>query len=131
MTLIEIKVEMGRVADALERIEFLLERLAYPPSSPQAPVQQATLDDLHIVTPEDHQRMAEEQQAFAERHQVVPGSPAMAQALIDWEEAQRNLYGNHWQAPQDWKAVFVAAERDRSGRTGAVPAPEAADAAPG
>ena len=110
MALFEIKVELNRVAEALERIVYLLERLVYPPPAGEVKVQQATLDDLHIITPEDQGRIAEEQAAFAERYQVVPGSPAFSQALQEWEEEQRSIYGENWQAPEDWRAIWLAVE---------------------
>lgn len=78
MTLVELKVDLGRVADSLEKIVFLLEKLVFPPPPADVKVTQAKLDDLHIVTPEDTERMREEQAEFAERYQVVPNSPAMA-----------------------------------------------------
>ena len=111
MTLVDLHVDMGRVADALEKIVFLLEKLVFPPAPREVPAYQATLDDLHIVTPEDHERNAQEQMAFAERYRVVPGSEAMAQALADWEDEQRSIHGEAWQAPEDWRTIFAAAGR--------------------
>src|SRR5215471_15281185 len=111
MTLVELHVEINRVADALEKIVFLLEKLVFPPTNPPVSVQQSTLDDLHIVTPQDHQRNLEEQAAFAERYRVVPGSEAFTYALQLWEEEQRSIYGEAWEAPQDWRTIFAAAER--------------------
>jgi hypothetical protein len=122
MTLIEVKVELSRVADSLERLVFLLERLVYPPLPANIHVHQATLDDLKVVTPDDIERMTREQQAFAERYQVVPGSEAMTEALQDWEEAQKRLYGENWQAPEDWKTIFAVADIHRGGGTPAGPA---------
>jgi len=107
MTLVELHVDLSRAADALEKIVFLLEKLAFPPPAAEVEVHQATLDDLHIVTPEDQERIAQEQLAFAERYRVVPGSEAFARELAAWEEEQRSLHGQDWQAP-DWAAVFAA-----------------------
>jgi hypothetical protein len=129
MTLVEVHVELSRVADNLEKLVFLLEKLVFPPPPADLPVQQATLDDLHIVTQEDHVRMAQEQMAFAERYRVAPGSEAFAHALQLWEEEQRSIYGEAWEAPQDWRAIFAAAERShRAYRdSGAPAAAETAD----
>jgi hypothetical protein len=125
MTLLELHVDVARVADALERIAFLLERLVFPPSPADVKVHQATLDDLHTVTPEDIARMGAEQMEFAERFRVVPGSPAMMQALQDWEAEQRSLYGKDWQAPEDWRTILAAARgsvREFAGEAAAAPA---------
>lgn len=131
MALIELHVELTRVADSLEKIVFLLEKLVFPPPPAAPSVRQSTLDDLHIVTAEDHQRMTEEQAAFAERYQVVPGSEAMAQALQAWEDEQRSVYGETWQAPEDWKTIFAAAERaHRADRKPAGPGSAVAAEAP-
>jgi hypothetical protein len=123
MTLIELHADMSRVADALERIVFLLEKLAFPPLPADIKVHQADLDDLHITTAEAHQRMLDEQQAFAESRQVVPGSEAFMREVINWEREQIELYGKDWKAPQDWKAIFAraagAAEPARTGRADA------------
>lgn len=131
MALVELTTDLTRVADALERIAFLLDRLVYPPLAADVKeVHQATLDDLHVVTPEDLERINEEQVAFAQRYRVVPGSEAMALALKAWEDEQRSVYGETWQPPEDWRTVFAAAGRgqsggDRGAASGA--APEAAD----
>lgn len=111
MTLLELHVDVARVADALERIVFLLEKLVFPPRPADVKVHQATLDDLHTVTPEDVARMGAEQMEFAERFRVVPGTPAMSQAVQEWEAEQRSLYGEDWQAPEDWRTIFAAAAR--------------------
>lgn len=117
MTLVELHVDLARVADSLEKIVFLLEKLVFPPVPAEVKVHQASLDDLHTVTPEDVARIEAEQMEFAERFRVVPGSPAMGQVLQEWEAEQRSLYGENWQAPEDWKTIVAAAERsDRSGR---------------
>jgi len=109
MTLVELHVDLSRTADALERIAFLLEQLAFPPKAQAAPVIQATVDDLHTVSPEDYASMRAEQMAFAERYRVVPGSEAFARELAAWEQEQRSLHGEAWQAP-DWAAVFAATQ---------------------
>lgn len=128
MTLLELHADVGRVADALEKIVFLLEKLVFPPPLGDVKVEQATLDDLHIVTEEDVIRMREEQQAFAERYQVVPNSPAEAQALIYWEEQQRSIYGEEWKAPDDWRAIMAQAGRESGpGRAQAEAAAQTAD----
>jgi hypothetical protein len=114
MTLVDLHVDVGRVADALEKIVYLLEKLAFPPSPAPAQVQQATLDDLHIVTADDHQRIQEQWIAFAERYRVVPGSDAFFRELVGWEEEQRSIHGQEWQAP-DWAAAFTAAARSAGG----------------
>lgn len=118
MPLVEWHVEMNRVADALERIAYLLERLVYPPLPADIQVQQATLKDLHFITPEDHARITEEQAAFAARYQVVPGSEAFADALAEWEREQRSLYGENWQPPDDWRSIFREAAEGAGGRAG-------------
>ena len=111
MTLVELHVDVARVADALERLVFLLEKLVFPPAPANPQVRQSTLDDLHTVSEADIARMQTEQQDFAERYRVVPGSPAMMQAIKQWEAEQRSLYGEEWQAPEDWRAILAAAER--------------------
>lgn len=126
MTLIELKVDLSRIADSLERVVFLLERLVFPPPPADVKVQQSTLDDLHIITPEGQQRITEEQAAFAERYRVVPGSEAFAQALADWEVEQRSLYGETWEAPEDWRTILREADRAGGARrepAGSVPHP--------
>jgi hypothetical protein len=112
-SLIQFNIDITRVADSLERLVFLVEKLVFPPPPPELKVQQATLDDLHTVSPEDLARIQAEQMEFAERFRVVPGSPAMMQALADWEAEQRSLYGEAWEAPQDWRSILAAAERTR------------------
>ena len=116
MTLVELHVDVARVADALERIVFLLEKLVFPPAPAEVKVQQATLDDLHSMSEEDYARIQAEQAAFAERYRVVAGSPAMMQALVEWEDEQRSLYGKEWKAPDDWRSILAAVERSGSVR---------------
>jgi|SRR5215471_20543225 len=111
MTLLELHMDVARVADALEKIVFLLEKLVTEPPAADIRVQQSTLDDLHDASPEQIGRMQAEQQEFAERYRVMPGSPAMMQALVDWENEQRMLYGEKWQAPADWRSILAAIER--------------------
>jgi len=117
MTLVEFHADVSRLADALERIVFLLEKLVFPSAPADVQVHQATLDDLHVFTPEDQARIVAEQAAFAERYRVTPGSPAMMEALRDWEAEQRSVYGEEWQAPDDWRTILAAA---RAGVPGAV-----------
>lgn len=111
MTLVELHVDVARVANALEKIAELLEKLVTEPPPADIQVQQSTLDDLHDTSPEQIVRIQAEQQEFAERYQVMPGSPAMMQALVDWENEQRMLYGEEWQAPNDWRSILAAIER--------------------
>ena len=111
MTLVELHVDIARVADALERIVFLLDKLVFPVPAEPVTVQQATLDDLHITTEEDVVRMRAEQEELAERFRVTPGSPAMMQALVAWEDQQRSIHGQEWKAPEDWRAIFAGIER--------------------
>lgn len=119
MTLVELHVDLARVANALDRIAELLEKLAIPPIPADIKVHQATLDDLHTVSEADLIRMQAEQLAFAERYRVAPNSPAMSEALRDWEEQQRSIHGEGWQPPEDWKAIYAAAGggavRERAG----------------
>lgn len=122
MTLVDLHVDMGRVADALEKIAFLLEKLAYPPLPADLKVIQATLDDLHVVSEDDILRQQAEQMAFAELHRVVPGSEAYDQELINWQKQQRNIHGEKWEAP-DWAEAFI---RAAGGRPHREPADEAA-----
>lgn len=114
MSLIDIRVDMGRVADALEKIVFLLEKLVFPPPPADVKVHQATLDDLHTTGEADIARMQADQMDFAEKFRVVPGSPAMRQALVDWEDQQRSIHGEEWKAPEgeEWRSIFAAAQRD-------------------
>src|SRR5215471_3003867 len=102
MTLLELHMDVARVANALEKIAELLEKLVTEPPPADIQVQQSTLDDLYDASPERIGRMQAEQQEFAERYRVTPGSPAMRKALMDWEAEQRMLYGEKWQAPKDW-----------------------------
>jgi len=111
MTLVELHVDVARVANALEKIAELLEKLVCEPPEADIQVQQSTLDDLHDASPEQIVRIEAEQQEFAERYRVMPGSPAMMQALVDWENEQRMLYGEKWQAPNDWRSILAAIER--------------------
>lgn len=113
MTLVELHLDVARIGDALEKIALLLEKLAFePPPREDVKVHQATLDDLHTTSEEDVQRMQAEQMDFAERYRVLPGSPAMMQALVDWEDQQRSIHGENWQAPDDWRSILAAIERD-------------------
>ena len=107
MTLLEFHADLSRVADSLEKIAYLLEKIAFPPPPTDVQVHQATLDDLHVVSPEDVEHMQAEQAEFAERYRVVPNSPAMAREIMAWEAEQRKLYGKDWEAPEDWKAIFA------------------------
>ena len=126
MTLLELTVDVGRVADALEKIVFLLEKLVIPPLPADVRVDQASLDDLHIITPEDTVRMAEEKMRFGELHRVVPGSEAFDDELLRYEAEQKELHGETWKAPT-WAAVFT--EAARGGRTARQPADDTAAAA--
>jgi hypothetical protein len=110
MTLFELHVDLSRVANALEKIAHLLEKLVILPLPADVKVTQATLDDLHIVTPEDVERMSAEAQRFAEIHRVVPGSEAFTRELLDWEAEQKELNGETWKAP-DWAEIFASARR--------------------
>lgn len=112
MTLFELHVDVGRIADALEKIVFLLEKLVYPPKPPEVKVEQATLDDIHYPSEEEYIRQMAEMQEFAARYHVVPGSEAFGEALLMWEEEQKRLYGDEWQPPKDWRSVFAQAERE-------------------
>lgn len=123
MTLLELHVDVGRIADALEKIVFLLEKLVIPPLPAGVRVTQATLDDLHIVAPEDVARMAEDQQRFAEVHRVVPGSEAFDAELLAWEAEQKKVHGQDWKPP-DWAEILTAA--NGGGRGVREPAPAAA-----
>lgn len=107
MTLLQVSVDLARVADALEKIVFLLEKLTLPPQPADVQVHQATVEDLHVVSPEDVERITAEQADFAERYRVVPNSPAMAREIMAWEAEQRKLYGEEWKAPEDWKGIFA------------------------
>lgn len=111
MTLVEFHVDVGRIADALEKIVYLLEKLVIPPLPADVKVAQATLDDLHIVTPEDTARMKEDQMRFAAIHRVVPNSEAFDAAVLDWEAEQRELHhGEDWKPP-DWAEILASASR--------------------
>lgn len=111
MTLVEFHVDVGRIADALEKIVYLLEKLVIPPLPADVKVTQATLDDLHIVSPEDVAKMAQDQARFAEIHRVVPGSEAFDAVLLDWEAEQRELHhGEDWKPPP-WAEILAAASR--------------------
>jgi hypothetical protein len=109
MTLLEFHADLTRVADSLEKIAFLLEKLVFPPTPADVRVHQATLDDLHVVSPEEVERIQAEQDQFAAAHRVVPGSPAMSREIQAWMEEQKRIHGDEWQAPQDeeWKAIFA------------------------
>ena len=109
MTLLEFHADLTRVADSLERIASLLEKLVFPPQPADVQVHQATLDDLHVVSPEDVERIHAGQAEFAERHRVVPNSPAMDREILAWIEEQKRIHGEQWEAPQDeeWKAIFA------------------------
>jgi hypothetical protein len=107
--LLELHADVSRVADALEKLVFLLEKLVFPPQPPEIKVQQATLDDLKTVSEDDIIRMREEQTEFARRYQVMPNSPAFAQALFDWEAQMRGVYGERWEPPQDWRTIISQA----------------------
>jgi hypothetical protein len=114
MTLLELHADFSRVADALEKIVFLLEKLVFPPPPADVKVRQATLDDLHTTSEEDIAWMQADQKEFAERFGVVPGSPAMMQVMVDWEDQQRSIHGEDWQRPdkEAWRSIFAAAQRD-------------------
>lgn len=128
MTLVELHVDVGRIADALEKIQFLLEKLVFTPAPADVKVQQATLDDLHIITPDDLARQQAEQMAFAELHRVVPGSEAFDQELLEYADRQRSIHGVDWEAP-DWAQAFIQAAGGRPVRERAeereAPAPAA------
>ena len=109
MTLLEFHADLTRVANSLERIAFLLEKLVFPPQPADVQVHQATLDDLHVISPEDVERIRAEQTEFAERYNVVPDSPAMGREILAWEAEQRRIHGEEWKAPaaEEWKAIFA------------------------
>jgi hypothetical protein len=128
MTLVELHVDVARVADALEKLVFLLEKLVFPPLPAEPKVEQATLDDLHSPTEEDYIQMQAEKLAFAEQYQVAPDSPAFSRMILAWEEQQRYIHGEEWQSPKDWRSIMAEAER-RTGesRTRTDAAAETAD----
>lgn len=110
MTLVELHVDLARVAESLEKIVYLLEKLVIPPLPADVRVTQATLDDLRSITPEDTVRMAEEQMRFAELHRVVPGSEAFDAEFLDWEARQKEIHGEEWKPP-DWAEAIASARR--------------------
>ena len=110
MTLLEVHSDVSRIADALERIVFLLEKLVLDSPPQDVKVVQATLDDLHIIDPEETQRIADAAMRFAELHRVVPGSQAFAEELLYWEAQQKEIHGEKWEAP-DWAEIFAGAFR--------------------
>ena len=128
MTLLELHADVGRVADALEKLVFLLEKLVFPPPR-DVKVQQATLDDLRFTTPDDVARMQTEQAEFAERYNVVPGSDAFDLAiLMDWEQQQKGIHGQGWKPPEDWRKIMAQAQRQEGeSRTEADAATQTAD----
>jgi hypothetical protein len=109
VTLVEFHADLSRVADSLEKIAFLLDKLVYPPPPTDVQVHQATLEDLHVVAPEDIERIQAEQAEFAAKHRVVPGSPAFEAEIAAWIEEQKRIHGEQWEAPKDeeWKAIFA------------------------
>jgi hypothetical protein len=102
---------MGRVADALEKLVFLLEKLVFPPPPRDVKVIQADLDDLKVVGEEEILKMREEKTEFARRYQVMPDSPAFGQAILDWENQMRNIHGEEWRPPEDWRSILAQAQR--------------------
>ena len=115
---------MARLADALERLVFLVEKLVLPPPAPDVnSVHAATLDDLHMPTEEDTIRMQQEQQDFADLRQVMPNTPAFAREMIAWMEEQRYVHGEQWQPPQDWRTVLSEAYREAYGDGASAEAP--------
>jgi hypothetical protein len=117
MTILEVHADLGRVAKALERIADLLHRLAYPPPPAEIKVQQATLEDLHIVTPADVAKMEEEKKEFAARYGVMPDSEAMLAVLQhQWEQEHRGSYGNTESI--DWRDIYARAQEAGAARPG-------------
>ena len=116
MTLLELSVDVTRIAESLEKIVFLLEKLVYPPPAPELKVQQATVDDLYTASPEALQQMQEHVRDFAQLHRVVPGSEAFDRELLEWESQQRSLHGENWKGP-DWAEAFIAAAQGGPGRS--------------
>jgi len=119
MTLLEFHADVSRLADALEKLVFLVEKLVFPPPSRDLKVEPATLDDLHSPTEEDTIQMQAEKFAFAEQYQVAPDSPAFSQMVLTWVDQQRSIHGEGWEAPnpKDWRTILAEAER-RTGESG-------------
>lgn len=122
MTLFEFHADVARVANALDRIVFLLEKLVIAPPPRDVRVEKATLDDLHVIEPEEIARMQAERERFAEMHRVVPGSEAFVDDLFAWEAEQRRINGQDWKAP-DWASTFTAAGGGRAVREPSDPGP--------
>lgn len=111
MTLIEFHADVSRIANALEQLVSLVEKLVCEPPERDVKVQQATLDDLHTTSEEDIARMQAEQADFAERFRVVPGSEAFRRELIAYEVRMREIHGEGWEPP-DWAAIMAQADRE-------------------
>ena len=124
MTILEFHADLARVADSLEKIAFLLEKLAFPPPPADLKVQQATLDDLKYVDEAAILQQKQEQQEFAERFQVVPDSPAFQRELVAWVTEMRMIHGEQWQPPEEWKTIFAEVYQGFDGQAPAAAAGE-------
>jgi hypothetical protein len=120
VTILEVHADVSRIADSLEKLVFLLEKLVFPPPPPDLKVEQATLDDLRYVGEEEILKMQREKQALAERFNVIADSPAFVAAAQQWEIDQRRIHGEAWEPP-DWRGVYQSA-RSQQG-DGGEPAP--------
>jgi hypothetical protein len=127
VTLVELHLDVTRIADALEKLVFLVERMVYPPPPAEIKIQQATMDDLRFVGEEVIMQMQQEKSEFAQRYNVMPDSPAFAQAIQDWESQMRKIHGEEWKAPEDWKGIFARAQA--ASGAGGVEAGSSAEAA--
>lgn len=119
MNLISITADLSSVCFILRNMNELLLRLVQavervspvltsPDDAP--PVYQAQASDVHTIDDAAQERLRAGAYAFASRYGVVPGSPAFEDAMQNYEEEMRRIYGDG--AAVDWEEVFRKAAAD-------------------
>lgn len=87
MSFINFQAELAQTNALLERIAVALERLAGPVIPPPDPPRMATLSDLTVISPEEHEQVRMLEEEIALQLQAIPGSVAFYERLQDFEEA--------------------------------------------
>lgn len=97
---------LDRMCGLLERLVDACERIA-PPILPDKPVEMAQVSDLHTIDDRESEQVSEGKRAVATWFGVVPDSEAFEQALAQYEQEMRRVYGEGYKF--DWEDAYKRA----------------------